>query len=895
MQNRKAQQLALALLAVAILGIGVAMIMRGRSDIDRAAPIVVLDSQGNPTRVGKSRDGKAAPGVELDQQGSARSGNDATIPRDADGNPLPLGTESGDEATSGVLAGHGRNGPGPGGSGVDVAGLGPDGLPLNGSNPRGGVGPRGGNIDPATGLPRTDGVNDDNPSGDDNTGGDGEGGVSGRVVRGEEPFLGAVIVLGGGPSGYQLQTTTDDAGLFRFEQLAAGTYTVSLLQPAAPNAYRSVNLREDGSWAEVDFVVPPAEPLQGRIVREGSGAAVEGALVDALQNGKSLGSLYSGADGSFTLFPLQAGTYNLKVTATGYEAGEKNFTIPESGTPISVEVALKPGQRIAGTVYSPSGSPQPQANTTLIGQALWNDPYQNSEWVLTKGDGTFEFGTPTAGVTAPFRVIAHKEGFLPAFSVPQDPANMSGEIEVRLASGAVVSGRIVDTEGIPIPEADVAVSGGFAETKVIFQRFNLKLPNAVTAEPGTFELRGVEPGSIELTVSAEGFVSEKFTFDIPAAGFQTGDLKLESSDEAKEGRVFGVVVDDRGTPLAGSNISIGRAGGGGAGFMTTDVKGGFKFDDLPSGDYVLTIGSSMLRGDLWIPANYTYPFARAGGEKVYVIYDLSQALDIRVVDQSGNPHKEFTVGVRVDDTGAAGAGGTREQIGMQYSRRFTTSTGSVRVDNLISGIATLSVSVPDIGTKEVPDVVVPPGGVGQLGDIMVGSGASVEGFCVRAESGQPLAGVEVRAVAPAGSPANHPLSTLDFKTWSDASGIFRMTGLPAGAAVLKLQAQGRTTQSIDVSFAAQQTYQAGEIRMEQGAILAGTVKDGAGNGLDNVILRVAGQTLFVDGQGRYRGDFFSTGTFDVRVNDQLNRYPARVISVSLEGGKETVLDVVMTN
>src|ERR1044072_9286204 len=63
-----------------------------------------------------------------------------------------------------------------------------------------------------------------------------------------------------------------------------------------------------------------AGSITGRVISEGDAAPVVGASVRALQSGAVWGTALTGADGSYTLGGLQAGSYDLSVEAAGFRA-----------------------------------------------------------------------------------------------------------------------------------------------------------------------------------------------------------------------------------------------------------------------------------------------------------------------------------------------------------------------------------------------------------------------------------------------------------------------------------------------------------------------------------------------------------------------------------------------
>ncbi|HEU4509802.1 MAG TPA: IPT/TIG domain-containing protein [Pyrinomonadaceae bacterium] len=70
----------------------------------------------------------------------------------------------------------------------------------------------------------------------------------------------------------------------------------------------------------VNFAVSTTGSLAGTITQTGNGSPINGALIEVMQGGVVLSSSTSGANGSYTISTLNTGTYDMRVSATGYEA-----------------------------------------------------------------------------------------------------------------------------------------------------------------------------------------------------------------------------------------------------------------------------------------------------------------------------------------------------------------------------------------------------------------------------------------------------------------------------------------------------------------------------------------------------------------------------------------------
>lgn len=164
--------------------------------------------------------------------------------------------------------------------------------------------------------------------------------TAGRVVgtvasaADDEPLGGAAVTLtpGDATTTSDATTTTDAAGRFVFEGVAAGDYTVTATLDgyAAATATATVTAGEDASVALSLSPEATAGVIEGTVARAadctapiaGARVVTEPASVEAL----------SGSDGLYRLEGVAPGTYVVRATADGYEAGQGAATVTAGAT-----------------------------------------------------------------------------------------------------------------------------------------------------------------------------------------------------------------------------------------------------------------------------------------------------------------------------------------------------------------------------------------------------------------------------------------------------------------------------------------------------------------------------------------------------------------------------------
>lgn len=224
---------------------------------------------------------------------------------------------------------------------------------------------------------------------------------------------------------------------------------------------------------------------------------------------------------------------------------------------------------------------------------------------VTDQDGRYSFDELEPG---PYRLTIQKTGY-----VPLDPASvptywvLAGQsldvATVSLQKGGVVAGRILDSLGEPIVDINVrAVKPGAAIDRMG--------EASRTNDLGEFRVFGLAPGQYLIVASPRPFGSDLLSRTMVSSTFYPGtaDPSTAQTLTVKAGetvagvefrtvmastyRVSGTVVDDGGTPIAGTSVRLAgdsRASGGVAagivGEGRSNAAGKFSIDNVTSGTY----------------------------------------------------------------------------------------------------------------------------------------------------------------------------------------------------------------------------------------------------------------------------------------------------------------------
>ncbi len=410
---------------------------------------------------------------------------------------------------------------------------------------------------------------------------------------------------------------------------------------------RQVGVRGDlelaeGESLDVGDIALPAGAAIAGFVMDADGAPVEGAVVTVSSMARivvrrmedmprqQLGRemrlrAETDADGWFELLGLGEGQYTVHVTADGF-ARSSTENVPTGTRDLSVRLAVL-GELIVTLRDGADRSPitgadvhaEPRADGPFM---MFGESLEVEESESVPGEYVVRGAGPSGT-----KLIVAAEGFA-ALEVdgPSVPEGGSERFTVDLVPESVVAGRVVDEAGNGIADARVRLTeyvppepahgGRFEFRRDVRRRIGggedsdpmQEATRAVTADDGTFVMRGVPAGDWELTARAEDFVASDARVISLDQGESQDDLVVEL---AVGGAVVGRVVEEDGTPVASVSVIVRPAapaggtghdahgrieamfGGGPDGPQrgTTAADGTFEVRSLPPGPYEVEIGS----------------------------------------------------------------------------------------------------------------------------------------------------------------------------------------------------------------------------------------------------------------------------------------------------------------
>ncbi|GGU29446.1 MSCRAMM family protein [Nocardioides albus] len=332
------------------------------------------------------------------------------------------------------------------------------------------------------------------------------------------------------------------------------------------------------------WFVSRARPISGTVsdVSTSGSCPVEDAVLTLVSPyGETLATTSPAADGTYSFgeYATQDG-YTVRLsrpescatvgTAEAVVSNRGNDGDPASRADFEVRQVIP--QPISGTVRDDAGAPVPGATVTL------SRPDGTTATTTTDVDGGYLFDDNDTGtgysvtLTVPDGYNGGPDGTTRSdITVADDPVAGQDFVVNQLAS---VSGTVTGGgNGLGGVQVRLVPAGGGDPI------------TTVTDGDGTYLLDGVPPGDYTAEIDAPEGYSGATSRPVAVAA---SDVTGVDFDLTRPGAVAGQVTDaSSGAPVAGVTVTV--EGPDGPVAVTTDDAGGYVVEDLPPGDYTITV------------------------------------------------------------------------------------------------------------------------------------------------------------------------------------------------------------------------------------------------------------------------------------------------------------------
>ena len=397
--------------------------------------------------------------------------------------------------------------------------------------------------------------------------------ISGSVVETStgRPAAGVSVHVHAASVHYLLTTESD--GTFSLRCPPEG-YQLRLLW--APKGYcppdgsetHSVTVRDGEAVKVRRFEIARGLAFVGRVV-DPQGRPVSGVRVRVVKTGSPI-IADTDARGCFRLLGLLPNSrLTLKVTDAKARIGA-NVVADIPGEPAEeLEIKLLPFAALTGRVVDPEGSPIVDRKVHLVEVA--NGAGGRMKHRITREDGRYDLdAVPGTSVFITASSGRRWEPRSPTIVVAAGEQHRVPDIIVRPPSVAAISGRVVASDGRPVPGARVRLRAGWPPL------------NTVADPRGEFEFKAVEPRGNRLwfvATDAEGTLAAQTTI---TPGQVPNQVVLRLAQAAS---VTGCVVDHAGEPIPGAQVAVlvqtDRRSSSAVAHATTDARGRYCIGGLP--------------------------------------------------------------------------------------------------------------------------------------------------------------------------------------------------------------------------------------------------------------------------------------------------------------------------
>ncbi len=297
---------------------------------------------------------------------------------------------------------------------------------------------------------------------------------------------------------------------------------------------------------------PSIEPLVARF----RGLFQEGLMVDTRAPRRELGRTISNPDGTFELLGLAPGRVFLDGRSDGWFVRTPGTARLAAGQiQEGIELRAQPGGRVRGIVLGADGAPAAGAHVSVrpgLNAFLGQITERQYRWLETVTDknGLFDLpGVPagsgyTVSATAPQIALEEVHGV-------DVRVGQVTELSIRGHQGALVAGRVVDLQGQPVANANVAMVY-LDISRVLFSADGRSAPIATDAE-GRFRLEHVAAGRVAFVAAAQDLAPSQIEELAVVDGGVYEDMVLQLGEGAT---VSGRVVDDQKQPVAGAEVEL---------------------------------------------------------------------------------------------------------------------------------------------------------------------------------------------------------------------------------------------------------------------------------------------------------------------------------------------------
>ncbi len=470
------------------------------------------------------------------------------------------------------------------------------------------------------------------------------------------------------------------------------------------------------------------------------------------------------ADGRFLFNSLGPGPWSVQVPGE-HLAEDVGAIRLRPGEEREIEVHLRVQSRLVGAVVDSSGAPVTGAEVVVQSLDPAGDPRSTDSSLATDAGGGYEASRVPPG---PARIVARHPAYQDGVREVLIGPGMN-EVNLELRPGWEISGSVTTAAGTGVALANVEAHL-LDDQADAWRRLLPRLLQAVTDENGTYRIGGLDEGSYNLRVEAEGYaraVPSRFPVRVEGGSVTGVDFVLHPGITLR-----GVVTGRPREALGGISVRAVQEHLRG-GVTTPDLEGRFQLDDLG-------------------PGVWTVRAEERDGRAVERLVRLETGPREAFVELSFEAGFTLTGEVRSQGQPLAGREVTIRASGQGYDQVRTAridQQNRFRVDGLAAGAYSVMIAEPS-GVTHSRQIEL-QGHQDILVELMLP--AVLVGVVVDRTTWEPLADVRLFAI---GQDPQTEISLAQGQwasagnTWSNAEGEFELQFVPGASTSLVAQREG---------------------------------------------------------------------------------------------------------
>lgn len=363
---------------------------------------------------------------------------------------------------------------------------------------------------------------------------------------------------------FDVNTTVDEAGRFRFDGLPRGRYIVQPAEsPDMPffiDSSAQLELKAAEHLEGVNLRVTPGRQVRGRVVDRETGKGVESVEVIIVGDSQRKRRVaHTDAEGRFSSWSapgeasavIRHAPVEYLLPSPGDGRGQGSFSSDEWA-----RIELNRAARIVARVIDEQGEPVPQARLDIQRASIT----RIGAWapMPTETDQLGRFTVVQLEPSEPVFLRARSATAASETPLIVVPSEIDGPLDVVVSEKRAcrLSGQVVDRQGRPVPGTKILVTGTHHSQQANAYRSHRSLsdqPVPVLAD-GSFETEALWPGDdYQLQVTAPGFGDLQTTsvHGEPGKPHDFGPLTLDAF-----ATFAGQVVDAAGRPAPHAEVRI---------------------------------------------------------------------------------------------------------------------------------------------------------------------------------------------------------------------------------------------------------------------------------------------------------------------------------------------------